>query len=69
MIQGKLEEMTKIQSGFGNYGNGLGQMLSETAGIGQQMVGEQQGQANETTDSKAFIPITLLRQILTAVTR
>ena len=63
MIQGKLEEMTKIQSGFGNYGNGLGQMLSETAGTGQQMVGEQQGQANETTDSKAFIPITAKNRI------
>lgn len=63
MIQGKLEEMTKIQSGFGNYGNGLGQMLSETAGTGQQMVGEQKGQANETTDSKAFIPITAKNRI------
>lgn len=63
MIQGKLEEMTKIQSGFGNYGNGLGQILSETAGTGQQMVGEQKGQANETTDSKAFIPITAKNRI------
>ena len=46
MIKNKMEEMTKIQSSYGNYGFGLGQIIREHAGI------QNGGQAGELEDGK-----------------
>lgn len=54
MIKDKIEEMSKIQTGYGNYGFGLGQMIREHAGIqtGEQIDTPKQENLQSHTDTE-----------------
>ena len=56
MIQGKLEEMTKIQSGFGNYSQELGQIFSKHDGLETGIPQQEEAKGQQSNERLSSVP-------------